>query len=77
MAVYHNNMEFFLQASRVCFVIAAVAFMAALILFFHFDIRTVFLIRTGRAGQKPDSIHFRVIREMILVHTDESIPLQE
>ncbi len=77
MEAYRSSMEFFLQASRICFVIAAIAFMTALVLFFHFDIRTVFLIRTGRAGQKPDSIHFRVIREMIVVHTDESIPLQE
>ena len=77
MEAYRSSMEFFLQASRICFVIAAIAFMTALVLFFTFDIKAVFLIRTGRAGQKPDSIHFRVVREMILVHTDESIPLQE
>jgi hypothetical protein len=70
-------MELFLQASRVCFVIAAIAFTAALILFFLFDIRTVFLIRTGRAGQMKEGIHFRVIREMIIVHTDEVIPLEK
>jgi hypothetical protein len=68
-------MEFFLLASRICFVIAAIAFMTALVLFFTFDIRTIFLIRTGRAGQMTDAIHFRVIREMIVVHTDETIPL--
>jgi hypothetical protein len=49
--------------------------MTALVLFFTFDIRTIFLIRTGRAGQMTDAIHFRVIREMIVVHTDETIPL--
>lgn len=52
MESYQNSMDFFLNAYRICFVIAAVAFVLALLMFFSFDIRTIFMIKTGRARQK-------------------------
>lgn len=52
MESYQNSMDFFLNAYRICFAVAAVAFVIALLMFFSFDIKTIFMIKTGRARQK-------------------------
>lgn len=49
---YVNQMEFYLNAYRIAFAIAGFALVLAVILFFAFDIRTIFLIKTGFAQRK-------------------------
>ncbi len=52
MNQYQQSMDFFQTGYRVCFGIAIAALIIALILFFLFDIRTIFMIRTGRAQRR-------------------------
>lgn len=47
-----ENIEFLQSASRICFIAAALALVLAVVLFFLFDIRNIFLIETGRAKSK-------------------------
>ncbi len=47
-----ENMEFLQSASMICFIVAAMALVLAVAMFFLFDIRNVFLIETGRAKSK-------------------------
>lgn len=47
-----DNMNYLQTASRVCFIVAALAFILAMVLFFLLDIRNIFLIETGRAKSK-------------------------
>lgn len=48
---YEISMMFFQNAGRICFAAATVAFIIAVILFFMFDIRTIFMIRSGLVRQ--------------------------
>lgn len=47
-----KHMELLQSVSEICFVIAAAALVLALVLFFFFDIRNVFLIEIGRAKSR-------------------------
>lgn len=47
-----ENKEFLQSASRICFIAAALALVLAVVMFFLFDIRNIFLIETGRAKSK-------------------------
>jgi hypothetical protein len=51
MGEYLTSMDFLEKAGGVCLLAAAAAFLIALVMFFMFDIRTIFLIRTGLARQ--------------------------
>lgn len=85
------NMEFFRNAGTVCLVVAAAAFLAAVGMYFAFDIPAIFRIRNGLAagssmrinacsagydGSVPD-IPFRIVRTIIITDTDETIDLQD
>lgn len=85
------NMEFFRNAGMVCLIIAAAAFITALIMFFTFDIPAIIKIRTGFAAQSPlhanvrtagnpdpvQEIPFQIVREIIVTESDEDIDLQD
>lgn len=90
MGEYLTSMEFLEKAGGVCLLAAAAAFLIALVMFFMFDIRTIFLIRTGLARQavllsgakteiKKDDrkkTEVRIVRRIIVTDTDEIIPLR-
>lgn len=90
MGEYLTSMEFLEKAGGVCLLAAAAAFLIALVMFFMFDIRTIFMIRTGLARQavllagakteiKKDErkkTQVRIVRKIIITETDEIIPLR-
>ena len=85
------SMEFFRNAGMVCLIAATAAFIAALIMFFNFDIPAIIKIRTGLAAQaalhtnvpavgKPDPVQdipFQIVRKIIITESDEAIDLQD
>ena len=85
------SMVFFRNAGTVCLVAAAAAFIAALIMFFAFDIPTIFKVRKRLSAQVPlrtnvrtvirkDSareIHFQIVRKIIITDSDETIDLRD
>lgn len=90
MGEYLTSMEFLEKAGGVCLLAAVAAFLIALVMFFMFDIRTIFMIRTGLARQavllagakteiKKDErkkTQVRIVRKIIITETDEIIPLR-
>lgn len=85
------NMAVFRNASFACLTLAAAAFIVALVMFFLFDIRTIFMIRNrmGKAAFIPmnqytegdhdpaQEFSFRIVRKVIITDTDGEIVLQD
>lgn len=83
MKEYQMDMLFFHHACRVSLVIAAAALAVAVILYFVFDIRTIFLIRTGLAKRRAlltdlceeeeevRDLRFRIVKRMIITDSKE------
>lgn len=91
MQIDWSSMIFFRNASYVCLTVAAIAMLAALIMFFVFDIRTIFMIRIGMAGnaamrmktctvkekKTEQEISFRLVRKIVITDADVLIDPQD
>ena len=91
MSVDQINMAVFRNACFACLILAAAAFIVALAMFFIFDIRTIFMIRT-RMGTGPciqmnqytegehhpvQEFSFRIVRKVIITDADGEMVLQD
>lgn len=85
------SMEFFRNAGLICLLTGAAAWIAAMIMFFTFDIPSIVKSRKGlaaqtalhtdvRTGGKKETageVPFRIVRKVLITDCDEAIDLQE